>query len=234
MHLLGRTTVITKTSGRKPPASAVRDSETVESTIGPYLPLPFSVLCIISLSASLSLSLSLPQRLPRRGRDTSSRGSMKTPRRRVRAQHSTGSLNPHHCHAFVPVGCPEIHSTTLWRQASQKCQGFYSLVAVVSRSIRELLKVCIADSACAAMMGAGFEAEADRLVTREGDEIVVDGSVLEGGGQILRTASVLAALWDLKLRIRSIRGKRTKPGLRPQVSSSPQALKFSLSVDPTR
>ena len=85
------------------------------------------------------------------------------------------------------------------------------------------------------MMGAGFEAEADRLVTREGDEIVVDGSVLEGGGQILRTASVLAALWDLKLRIRSIRGKRTKPGLRPQVkSSSPKALKFSLSVDPTR
>ena len=75
------------------------------------------------------------------------------------------------------------------------------------------------------MMGAGFEAEADRLVTREGDEIVVDGSVLEGGGQILRTASVLAALWDLKLRIRSIRGKRTKPGLRPQVefkSPSPE------------
>merc|ERR1712224_1056298 len=51
LHLLGRTTVITKTSGRNPPASAVRDSETVESTIGPYLPLPFSVLCIISLSA---------------------------------------------------------------------------------------------------------------------------------------------------------------------------------------
>ena len=82
------------------------------------------------------------------------------------------------------------------------------------------------------MMGAGFEAEADRLVTREGDEIVVDGSVLEGGGQILRTASVLAALWDLKLRIRSIRGKRTKPGLRPQVefkSPSPEVFSFRRS-----
>ena len=81
-------------------------------------------------------------------------------------------------------------------------------------------------------MGAGFEAEADRLVTREGDEIVVDGSVLEGGGQILRTASVLAALWDLKLRIRSIRGKRTKPGLRPQVefkSPSPEVFSFRRS-----
>ena len=82
------------------------------------------------------------------------------------------------------------------------------------------------------MMGAGFEAEAERLVTREGDEIVVDGSVLEGGGQILRTASVLAALWDLKLRIRSIRGKRTKPGLRPQVefkSPCPEVISFRRS-----
>lgn len=46
--------------------------------------------------------------------------------------------------------------------------------------------------------------------------ISIDGSMGEGGGQILRTSLSLAALTGQAVRIDNIRANRTKPGLRPQ------------------
>lgn len=44
----------------------------------------------------------------------------------------------------------------------------------------------------------------------------IDGSVLEGGGQILRIAVALSALLRKPIRVRNIRAGRSKPGLRAQ------------------
>ncbi|MGD9490304.1 MAG: RNA 3'-terminal phosphate cyclase, partial [Methanoregulaceae archaeon] len=44
----------------------------------------------------------------------------------------------------------------------------------------------------------------------------VDGSVLEGGGQIVRSAVALSAITGIPVRVRNIRAGRDRPGLRYQ------------------
>lgn len=46
--------------------------------------------------------------------------------------------------------------------------------------------------------------------------VQIDGSMGEGGGQILRTAVALSSITGRPIRIRNIRAKRENPGLRPQ------------------
>jgi RNA 3'-phosphate cyclase len=59
------------------------------------------------------------------------------------------------------------------------------------------------------------------------EQIEVDGSLGEGGGQILRTAVAFSAIRRAPLRVVKIRGGRQVPGLRPQHVS---ALKVLASV----
>jgi len=51
---------------------------------------------------------------------------------------------------------------------------------------------------------------------KERKEVQIDGRYGEGGGQILRTALTLSAIYKVPVHIDHIRGNRRKPGLRPQ------------------
>eukprot|EP01119_Soliformovum_irregulare_P022095 TRINITY_DN7492_c0_g1_i2.p1 TRINITY_DN7492_c0_g1~~TRINITY_DN7492_c0_g1_i2.p1 ORF type:complete len:401 (+),score=71.31 TRINITY_DN7492_c0_g1_i2:963-2165(+) len=51
---------------------------------------------------------------------------------------------------------------------------------------------------------------------REKDQDVIDGQSMEGGGQILRNCTSLAAIFKRPIKIVNIRGKRSRPGLQAQ------------------
>ena len=57
-----------------------------------------------------------------------------------------------------------------------------------------------------------------------GAPIEIDGSMGEGGGQILRSAVALSALLGVPVRVYNIRAKRRNPGLRPQHLTAVKAL----------
>jgi RNA 3'-terminal phosphate cyclase (ATP) len=54
--------------------------------------------------------------------------------------------------------------------------------------------------------------------------IEIPGNMLEGGGQIVRTAISLAALFDKEVKITKIRDNRPKPGLQAQHAAAIQAV----------
>jgi RNA 3'-terminal phosphate cyclase (ATP) len=54
--------------------------------------------------------------------------------------------------------------------------------------------------------------------------VIVDGSMGEGGGQILRTTVALSAVLGIPVKIVNIRAKRRNPGLRPQHLTAVKAL----------
>merc|ERR1740128_419885 len=64
-------------------------------------------------------------------------------------------------------------------------------------------------------MGEGEESDPDPGVAK-GELVVIDGSVMEGGGQILRMSVGLSALLRKPIRICKIRAGRASPGLKAQ------------------
>src|SRR5438128_10468733 len=46
--------------------------------------------------------------------------------------------------------------------------------------------------------------------------LIIDGSLGEGGGQILRTSLALSLVTQTPFHLKNVRAKRSKPGLQPQ------------------
>ncbi|KYK27048.1 MAG: hypothetical protein AYK23_00385 [Candidatus Proteinoplasmatales archaeon SG8-5] len=65
------------------------------------------------------------------------------------------------------------------------------------------------------------------------DEVVLDGSVGEGGGQVLRSGLAFAAITGKKLAIENIRANRPKPGLANQHLSGLRAIAKISNADVT-
>jgi RNA 3'-terminal phosphate cyclase (ATP) len=63
------------------------------------------------------------------------------------------------------------------------------------------------------------------------DEIVIDGSQGEGGGQVLRTALSLSMVTGTAFRMTNIRARRKRPGLRRQHLTAVQAAQTVSSAD---
>ncbi|MFW6145893.1 MAG: RNA 3'-terminal phosphate cyclase [Planctomycetota bacterium] len=61
--------------------------------------------------------------------------------------------------------------------------------------------------------------------------VTIDGSLGEGGGQILRTSAALAAALGIELRVENIRANRPKPGLARQHLAALQAVARLIGVD---
>ncbi|EGG16374.1 RNA 3'-terminal phosphate cyclase [Cavenderia fasciculata] len=60
------------------------------------------------------------------------------------------------------------------------------------------------------------EVVSDDTIREETPEYTIDGSILEGGGQIIRNCLALASLFNKPIRINKIRNGRDQPGLKAQ------------------